>query len=137
MGGLGVLKLLPDTHIFLWSLLEPTRLSKRVAAELENPLNELWLSPIVIWEVLVLAERRRISLEPDAATWVRRVCQTVPFRQAPLTHEVAIQSRAIDLVHQDPADRFLAATALVYDLTLVTADHRLLRSRRIAALANT
>jgi len=38
---------------------------------------------------------------------------------------------------QDPADRFLAATALVYDLTLVTADERLLLSRRIAALANT
>src|SRR2546425_733391 len=68
MGGLGVLKLLPDTHIFLWSLLEPTRLSKRVAAELENPLNELWLSPIVIWEVLILAERRRVSLEPRRKT---------------------------------------------------------------------
>ena len=127
MGGLAVLKLLLDTHIFLWSLLEPSRLSKPVAAELENPLNELWLSPIVIWELLMLAE---------ATTWIRRVCQAVPFREAPLTHEVAIQSRAIDLVHQDPADRFLAATALVYDLTLVTSDH-LLRSRRIAALANT
>ena len=137
MGGHGVLKLLPDTHIFLWSLLEPSRLSKRVAAELENPLNELWLSPIVTWEILILAERGRISLEPDATTWVRRVCETVPFREAPLTHEVAIQSRAIDLVHQDPADRFLAATALVYDLTLVTGDQRLLRSRRIAALPNT
>jgi len=137
VGSLAVVKLLPDTHIFLWSLLEPSRLSKRVAAELENPLNELWLSPIVVWEVLMLAERGRISLEPDATTWVRRVCRTVPFREAPLNHEVAIQSRAIDLVHQDPADRFLAATALVYDLTLVTADARLLRSRRLAALANT
>jgi PIN domain nuclease of toxin-antitoxin system len=48
-----------------------------------------------------------------------------------------MQSRAIDLAHQDPADRFLAATALVYDLTLVTADARLLRSRRLATLANT
>src|SRR5207244_11528515 len=102
---------------------DPSRLAKRGGTELENPLNELWLSPIVIWEVLILAERR--------------VCQTVPFREAPLTHEVAIQSRAIDLVHQDPADRFLAATALVYDLTLVTADDRLLRSHQIASLANT
>ncbi len=131
------MKLLLDTHIFLWSLLEPTRLSERVAAELENPLSELWVSPIVIWEVLMLAERGRVALKPDAATWVRRACQAVPFREAPLNHEVAIQSRAIDLVHQDPADRFLAATALVYDLTLVTADERLLRSRRIASLANT
>jgi PIN domain nuclease of toxin-antitoxin system len=112
-------------------------LSKRVAAELEDRLSELWLSPIVVWEVLMLAERGRVSLKPDATTWVRRVCQTVPFREAPLNHEVAIQSRAIDLAHRDPADRFLAATALVYDLTLVTADARLLRSRRLATLANT
>ena len=130
------MKLLLDTHIFLWSFLEPARLTERVAAELENSLNELWLSPIVIWEVLMLAERRRVTLEPDAAAWVRHACQTVPFREAPVNHEVAIQSRAIDLVHQDPADRFLAATALVYDLTLVTAYERLLHSRRIASLAN-
>ncbi len=130
------MRLLLDTHIFLWSLLDPAQLSTRVAAELESPLNEIWVSPIVLWEILMLAERGRVSLEPDAPAWVRRACQTVPFREAPLNHEIAILSRAIDLVHQDPADRFLAATALVYDLTLVTADERLLRSRRIASLAN-
>ena len=112
------MKLLLDTHIFLWSLLEPTRLSERVAAALENPLNELWVSPIVTWEILLLAERGRLALEPDAATWVRRACRAVAFREAPLTHEVAIEGRAIDL-------------------GLVTADERLLRSRRIASLANT
>ena len=137
MGSLAAVKLLLDTHIFLWSLLEPTRLSERVSRELESHLNDLWLSPIVIWEVLMLAERGRVALEPNAATWVRRACQAAPFREAPLNHEVAFQSRAIDLVHQDPADRFLAATALVYDLTLVTADDRLFRSHQIASLANT
>jgi PIN domain nuclease of toxin-antitoxin system len=45
----------------------------------------------------------------------------------PLDHEVAIQSRHLRLAHEDPADRFLAATARVHELTLVTADHRLLR----------
>ena len=137
MGSPAVVKLLLDTHIFLWSLLEPRHLSARVAGELENPVNELWLSPIVIWEVLLLAERGRVVLEPDATTWVRRACRAAPFREAPLNHEIAIESRAIDLLHHDPADRFLAATALVHDLTLVTADERLLRSRRIASLANT
>jgi PIN domain nuclease of toxin-antitoxin system len=136
LGSLARVKLLLDTHIFLWSLLEPAQLSANVAAELENPLNEVWLSPIVLWEVLVLAERGRLTLQPDPVTWVRRACRAGPFREAPLNHEVAIQSRTLDLDHEDPADRFLAATALVYDLTLVTADERLLRSRRIASLAN-
>ena len=136
MGSLAAVKLLLDTHIFLWGHLEPSRLTERVATELENPLNELWLSPIVVWEVLMLAERGRLALEPDPATWIRRACRAMPYKEAPVNHEVAIQSRAIDLDHQDPADRFLAATALVYDLTLVTADERLLRSRRITSLAN-
>ncbi len=54
------MKLLLDTHIFLWSLLEPSHLAKRVAAELENRSNGLWLSPIVIWEALVLAEKGHV-----------------------------------------------------------------------------
>jgi PIN domain nuclease of toxin-antitoxin system len=130
------MRLLLDTHIFLWSLLEPTRLTQRVASELENPANELWLSPISIWEVLILAEKRRVILNPDALTWIRNVLRTTPLKEAPLNYEVAIQSRTIDLYHQDPVDRFLAATVLVYELTLVTADERLLGSRKFSTLAN-
>ena len=62
--------------------------------------------------------------------------RSTPLREAPLNHEVAIQSRSLDLPHQDPADPFLAATAIVYDLTLVTADDRLLGSKQFSLLAN-
>lgn len=135
MGGPALLRLLLDTHIFLWSLLDPARLRKRVAAALEHPGNELWISPVVVWEVLVLAEKGRIVLQPDPPTWIRKVLSTLPLTEAPVTHEVAIQSRLVNLPHSDPVDRFLAATALVYDLTLVTADRHLLRSRSISTLA--
>ena len=130
------MKLLLDTHILLWSLLEPEKLSKRVASELEDPSNESWVSPISIWEVLILAERGRVILNPDPLTWIRNLLKTIPLKEAPLNHEVAIQSRTIDLRHQDPVDRFLAATAIVYDLTLVTADERLLVSRTLSSLPN-
>ena len=53
-----------------------------------------------------------------------------------MTHEVAIRSEALRLGHKDPADRFIVATALVYDLTLVTADKRLVKSRQVPVLAN-
>lgn len=131
------MRLLLDTHIWLWSLLEPVRLTKQVAAELENPDNELWLSPISLWEVLILVEKRRVVLDLDPAAWIRRVLARVPFKEAPLNHEVALKSRSLSLAHQDPADRFLAATALVYDLTLVTADERLLHSKELHVLPNT
>jgi len=130
------MKLLLDTHILLWSLLEPTRLTGEVVTELESPSNELWLSPISTWEVIILVEKGRVILETDPISWLRSVYKRVPFKEAPLNHEVAIQSRAINLPHQDPADRFLAGTPLVYGLTLVTADPRILLSKVIPVLAN-
>ena len=63
--------------------------------------------------------------------------QAIPRQEAPLTHDIAVMSRQLALSHQDPADRFLAATALVMGLTLVTADKRLLQSTLYAELANT
>jgi PIN domain nuclease of toxin-antitoxin system len=130
------MRLLLDTHIFLWSLLEPDRLGKRVAAELERSSNELWLSPMTIWEVMILAWKKRIVLDADSMTWIRDVLGKIPFREAPVNHEVAIRSRIVSLPHQDPVDRFLAATSMVFDLTLVTADERLLNCESLVTLAN-
>ncbi len=130
------MRLLLDTHIWIWSLLEPAKLSRRVRAELETPDNELWLSPISVWELLILIEKGRVEVDKDPIPWVAEVSRSIALREAAVTHDVAVESRVIDLPHQDPADRFLAATARVYDLTLVTADDRLLGSRTIATLAN-
>ena len=64
MGGTA-LRLLLDTHIWLWSALEPGRLSERVSRALDDPKNELWLSPISVWETLVLARKARVALYPS------------------------------------------------------------------------
>jgi PIN domain nuclease of toxin-antitoxin system len=120
------LNLLLDTHIFIWCLLEPGRLTPEVAARLDSPSNALWLSPISVWEILVLAQQGRLRVDPDPATWLRRALRYAPVREAPLVHEVAIQSRLVQLRHADPADRFIVATAAVYGLTLVTGDERII-----------
>lgn len=130
------MRLLLDTHIWIWSLLDPAKLSRRVRAELESPDSELWLSPISVWEFLVLIEKGRVEVDKEGVQWVAEVSRAAALREAALTHDVAVESRVVDLPHQDPADRFLAATARVYDLTLVTSDERLLGSRRISTLAN-
>jgi PIN domain nuclease of toxin-antitoxin system len=130
------MKLLLDTHIWLWSLLEPERLSRKVALELRNPRNEIWLSPISVWETLVLAEKGRIQLYPDPASWVLKALEAAPFHEARINREIAMRSRELKGPHQDPADRFLAATAWVYALTLVTADRRLFAFRSVSILRN-
>jgi PIN domain nuclease of toxin-antitoxin system len=127
-------KLLLDTHIWIWSLAEPKQLSRRVQHELKDQNNELWLSPVSTWEVLLLHAKGRIQLHGNARDWVARA--TAHMREAPLTHEIVAAAQELPLAHQDPADRFLAATAGVLGLTLVTADHRLLGLGTIATLAN-
>lgn len=136
MGRHASVKLLLDTHIWLWGLLEPERLEPEVRTALQAPENELWLSPISVWEALVLIERGRLTVAGSVADWIERMVQALPRREAPVTHEIAIISRQLNLAHQDPADRFIAATAQAMNLTLVTADERLLQSTEYAVLAN-
>ena len=128
------MKLLLDTHIWLWSLAEPGRLSQRVQHELGDRNNELWLSPVSAWEALLLHARGRIQLVANLRDWLTSA--TAHLREAPLTHEIVLAAHELPLSHQDPADRFLAATAGVLALTLVTADDRLLGLGTIATLAN-
>ena len=130
------MKLLLDTHIWLWSRLDPARLTKRVSRALENNANELWLSPLSLWETLLLDEKGRIALQPTAAEWVTLALSKLPMKEAPLTSEVVLATRQVQLSHRDPVDRFLAATARTFDLTLVTADQHLLRGKGFSTLAN-
>ena len=128
------MKLLLDTHIWYWSVLDPARLGRRVRNELAKARNELWLSPVSTWEILLLNSKGRIRLHENPSNWITRA--TADLREAPLTHEIVLAAHQLPLPYSDPADRFLAATAEVLDLTLVTADERLLGLGEIKTLAN-
>ena len=130
------MKLLLDTHIWLWSVLEPERLSRRVAKEIQDLSNQLWLSPISIWELIVLWQKGRMVPGEDIETWVPTALRSLPLQEAPVTNEVARETGRLRLPHRDPADRFLVATAKVFELTLVTADEHLFKVRDVSVLAN-
>lgn len=114
-------------------LRQPEKIGPHLRRELTEA-EERWLSPVSTWEALVLASKKRIHLHEDLGLWVQEA--TSPFREAPLTHEIVLQSQQISLPHRDPADRFIAATAKVLGLTLATADTKLLGLGDIATLAN-
>ena len=123
------MNLLLDTHIWIWSDLEPGRLSADVHLALSSSNNELWLSLVSIWEVTVLLRKRRISLPEQFHGWLEESVQALRLREVALTRRIAAELQTLAIGHDDPCDRFfLMATAKAFDLTLVTADERLIKS---------
>ncbi len=130
------MKLLLDTHIWIWSYSEAHKLSSEVVRQITNPKNDRYLSAVSIWEAVVLLEKKRIRFGTDFGESFKRSKQELSLIEIPLNWEVAHELRFALLGHRDPADRFLVATAKVYDLTLVTADERLMRVPGIRVLPN-
>lgn len=117
------MRLLLDTHVWLWRLLDPGRLSVAAEEAIAEDENELLLSPISTWETLVLSRKGRLALAPSPREWVLDALRRSVPTAAPLSHSIALRSEALDgFASEDPADRFIVATALELDLTLVTAD---------------
>jgi PIN domain nuclease of toxin-antitoxin system len=128
------MKILIDTHIWLWYLAGSPELPSHFKELLSSNRHEIWLSPISLWEVLVLAEKRRISLNDTPDAFIERALQLWPVKEAPLDFRIARKCQEINLPHQDPADRFIAATAIVYGLRLMTVDKRLIAATEVPTL---
>lgn len=117
------MRLLLDTHAWLWRLLDPPRLSGAAEQAIADRDSELFLSPVSAWETLVLARKGRLSLTPSPSEWVLDALRRSAPSAVPLSNGIAMRSESLDgFASADPADRFLVATALENDLTLVTAD---------------
>jgi len=130
------MRLLLDTHIWLWSFREPHRLTSLVHQTLADPANTRYLSPISVWEVMIQAEKKRLAMREDLAVWFRRAIQDLQLQEAALNWKAVHEIRFILPNHRDPADRFLAATAIAYDMVLVTADRKLFEVPGLKILAN-
>ena len=108
---------------WIWRLLAPDRLSDDAERAIADRDSALHLSPISTWETLVLARKSRPSLSPSPAEWVLDALRRSALTAAPVTHGIALRSEALEgFGSEDPADRFLVATALEKELVLVTAD---------------
>jgi PIN domain nuclease of toxin-antitoxin system len=136
LGSIEIVKLLLDTHIWIWSVADRARLKPNVLKNIQDPLNEIWLSPISSWELILLTTKGRLRLGMNVRDWIEQALSNSPLKEAPLTTEVVLATKEVVLPHRDPADLFLAATAKVFDLTLVTADARLLGVEGLSTLAN-
>jgi PIN domain nuclease of toxin-antitoxin system len=114
-------RLLLDTHAFLFAIAEPESLSAKTRRLLANPDIERWVSVVTLWEIAVKVQIGKLAMPLDGAFYLRHLqalkAQTL---QVSLQHSLALL--ALPLHHRDPFDRLLIAQAGEEGLTLVSRD---------------
>jgi PIN domain nuclease of toxin-antitoxin system len=114
-----------DTHIFVWSELEPARIPAKIQAAMDAE-DEWGISAISLWEIAMLAEKGRLTLPEPLLPWFEKALSNKKIRLLPITKEIAAKSAGLPM-HGDPADRLIAATAIEYNCPLATVDGLLLK----------
>jgi PIN domain nuclease of toxin-antitoxin system len=115
--------ILVDTHVLLWALGEPKRLSPDARTTLEDSHNEVFVSAVSAWEISVKAALGRVRAPQDLATGVR----SLRFVPVDVTFADGLAVRQLPEIHRDPFDRMLIARCLERDLVLMTNDERIPR----------
>ena len=121
------MKLLLDTHTFLWAIAEPARLSRKAARMILDERNELLLSTVTLWEIIVKLQAGKLKL-PASTDYFQGHIGHLGVRQVlPVTPVHVYAVLKLPPVHKDPFDRLLAAQADVEGLPLLSADDVLRR----------
>jgi len=118
-----------DTHVLLFWANDKRRLSNPARKALDEGLarRALACADITVWEIALLHERGRLRLPPGIAPsqYMQAITDALRVEILLITPEIAALSRSLPLPHQDPADRLIAATALIHHAPLITADEKL------------
>jgi PIN domain nuclease of toxin-antitoxin system len=120
-------RLLLDTHVFLWLESEPERINVPTRAIVEDADNELYLSAVSAWEIVIKHALGKLHLPSDPVIYVPSRVARSGLGQLDVSTEHALAVGALPSHHDDPFDRLLIAQAEIEGMTLVTADERMLR----------
>ncbi|HTZ67360.1 MAG TPA: type II toxin-antitoxin system VapC family toxin [Roseiarcus sp.] len=115
------MRLLPDTHILLWTIAESRRLSAAARALIGEPDNELTFSAVSLWEVAIKTGRGRADFRIDAGV-LRRSLFDNGYAELAVTGAHVAALAGLPPIHKDPFDRMLVAQAIVEGFTLLTSD---------------
>ena len=116
-----------DTHIWFWFNDGDPRLPREVGKRITALGQNCLLSSVSIWEAMLLLEKGRLRSPYSPRETITRWLEGNPFTIVPVDTEIAIHSRLLAFGHEDPADRFIGATAFVRGVPLATVDRSLVR----------
>jgi PIN domain nuclease of toxin-antitoxin system len=128
--------ILLDTHVAAWLALEPSRISKKAKAAIDDArasATGLGLADISLWELTMLVSKGRIHLSVGLESFLTEIENR--FVIVPMSAQVCVRALSLSSVYpKDPADRIIAATALVEGVPLLTADHQIQRSKTVRTI---
>jgi PIN domain nuclease of toxin-antitoxin system len=132
------IKILLDTHIYVWWRTEPERLSKpqlQILSKLDNlesntaksdPQETIGLCDISLWEIAMLVRKNKLTVSVDIEELLQETEENPLISILPITARIAAESVQLgDDFHKDPADRIIVATARCLNLNLLTADSKI------------
>jgi PIN domain nuclease of toxin-antitoxin system len=129
------MKLLLDTHTWIWAQETPEKFGRRAAALVQDAANSLFVSAMTAMEIARLVFLHRIQLAEPASAWVADSIRSLAAQSLDVTAHIAAEAYELPgKFHKDPADRVLVATARLHNLTLVTSDDLILRYPHVKTL---
>lgn len=116
------MRLLLDTHVFLWWDSQPDKLSQYVLSLLHNPQNELFLSVASVWEMQIKQQLGKLELRLPLAQLITDQQVISDLQMLPILQAHALGVADLPPIHKDPFDRMLIAQASIEQMSLVSAD---------------
>ena len=123
-----------DTHVIIWDALKPKLLSPRAknAIREANRLDGIIFCEISLWEIAMLMQKRRLSVDVNYQEFIRLVSDSNNYIFKGISPQIAkLSTDLFSTTNKDPADRIISATAIVEKADLVTSDKILRRSKEI------
>ena len=118
-----------DTHILLWFLIEPSRLSEKESEFIEKSINsaQAIITDLTLWEIAMLYAKQRIKVNEPIDIFLNTICKT-GIKVCEITPKIAADSVTLPYnFHGDPVDRIIVSTTRVYSASLFTYDEKIIK----------
>jgi PIN domain nuclease of toxin-antitoxin system len=127
--------ILLDTCVVIWDALEPNQLTPKAKKAIERYRNELIICDITIWEIAMLIRKDRLVVESTTSGFIRLLLEARNFQVQEITAEIAELSVNFGPeISNDPADRLIAATSILHNAPVISADQNLRKATLVETI---